>query len=68
MKLLRLKNVSNETYNRHQEGIYLSDMFPIKNSFNKENALSSMLLNFALVYAVRSVQVNQDSLKLNGTY
>jgi len=27
-----------------------------------------MLFNFALGYAIRSVQVNQDGLKLNGTH
>jgi len=27
-----------------------------------------MLLNFALEYAIRRVQVNQDGLKLNGTH
>jgi len=27
-----------------------------------------MLLNFALQYAIRRVQVNQDGLKLNGTH
>ena len=27
-----------------------------------------MLFNFALGYAIRSIQVNQDGLKLNGTH
>ena len=27
-----------------------------------------MVFNFALVYAIRGVQVNQDGLKLNGTH
>jgi hypothetical protein len=32
------------------------------------DALSPLLFNSVLEYAIRRVRVNQDSLKLNGTY
>jgi hypothetical protein len=69
MKLVRLtKMFQNENHNRDRLDKYLSDMFSIKNGLNKEDAIFPLLLNYALVYAVRSVQVNQDGLKLNGTH
>jgi hypothetical protein len=43
-------------------------MFPIGNGLKNGDTLSPFLFNFALQYAIKRVQVNQDGLKLNGTH
>ena len=58
----------NETYIIVRVGQHLSHMFPIKNGLKQGDASSPLLFNFALDYAIRRVQVNQDSLILNGTH
>ena len=69
MKLARLtKTCVNVTYNRAQLWKHLSDLFPIKNGLKQGDALSPLLFNFAVEYAISRVQVNQDGLKLNGTH
>jgi len=43
-------------------------MFNIKNVLKQGDPISPLLSNFALVYAIRRVQVYQDGWKLNGTH
>jgi len=63
-----IKMCLTETYSRVQVCKNLTDMFLIRSGLKQGYALLPLLFNFAVEYAIKRVQVNQDGLKLNGAH
>jgi hypothetical protein len=61
-KIVRLIEMClTETYSTVRVDKNLSDVFPITNGLKQGDALLPLFFNFTLDYAIKSVQVNQDS-------
>ena len=62
-----LKMCLNETYSTVQVGKHLP-MSPIRDDMKQGDVLTPLIFNLAVEYTIRTVKVNQNCLKVNGTH
>jgi hypothetical protein len=53
---------------KNKIGKYLPDTFLVKIGVKQEDTLLTLLINYALEYAIGKVQANQEGLKMNGKH
>jgi hypothetical protein len=69
MKLIGPNKIClNETYTEVRIGEHLPENFPIKNGLKQGDALTPLLFDFGLEYAIRKVQEDRMGLILIGTH
>ena len=69
IKLVSLRKMClNETYSIIWVGKHLTDMLTIRSGLKQWDAFSPLFFNIVLEYVTKSIKVNQDGLKLNGTH
>ena len=67
-KVRVIKTSLDEIQSKVKIGNYLSSSFLIENSLKQGDALSALLFNFPLEYAIRNIQESNLGLDMNGTH